>query len=238
MLHKVLSLTPANCIFSSDSLGRAIQGLISQKSSEKTIVDAVLHPNVSTAQRQQVLSSNEMRALIIRDCVHPARRLAIFASLCVGSFKWEGYPRGGFSRPHLQDFLSSDSAPLLSFDAKLTCMEFILYSAFLAGSLSRDKIRDISNQGAKAYTTMGFSTNLPSFDSTTVKQLAPAELGALVFMNHRVKPGIAHIGIYLRCAEILQIWNGYSCDCAAPESLHTLLQRTQAPFFVSLPKFS
>lgn len=169
------------------------------------ITDAYMQviADATTAERQAVLN-NSVHMDNIRLNIGGEQATLVISALMEGSQEWVN-PTGNDFYEH---FVTDKKDSPLQNTSSMNCWESILYSAFLAGQINGDYIRNFYGQALKAsnptqmiWKLLGFETSLPKYPKTT------PTAGQFVFYLPKGNPFPSHIALSHGGDEAISLWN-------------------------------
>jgi len=162
----------------------------------------VIH-DASDAERQAVLNNKTHMDNIKLNIGGDSATLVINA-LMVGSQEWVN-PTGNDFFEH---FVTNKKDSPLQNTSSMNCWESILYSAFLAGQINGDYIRNFYGQALKAsdptqmiWKQLGFNTSLAKYPATT------PTAGQFIFYLPKGAPYPSHIALSHGGDSAVSLWN-------------------------------
>ena len=162
----------------------------------------VIH-DATTAERQAILD-NPTHMNNIRTNIGGDSATLVINALMVGSQEWVN-PTGNDFFEH---FVTDKKDSPLKNTSSMNCWESILYSAFLAGQINGDYIRDFYGKALKAsdptamiWKLLGFDTSLAKYPKTT------PTAGQFIFYLPKGASYPSHIALSHGGDDAISLWN-------------------------------
>ncbi len=164
-------------------------------------IDVILTRTTSES-RTRAFRSSDFAERLRRTFPDPRHRLAYTSALLINQLAYHGYT-DGLTEPN-QLLQISEYPHALDEKASLSCFEFVVYAAHLAGDIDEDHLRAFPKSGnfekvcqilsKKGKGIVGWPANNP-------------DPGTLIFLgcNKTRKP--VHVGIYLDHKRIIHLWD-------------------------------